>query len=232
MTDEELGREIEGVRASTWFIRPGATNAAMGARARELLAPEPLPEDVEALAEWLWRDTQPGVSNCKWPETTLSSEHFRTLATAFIRRYGAPPEVPSVSANNPGKTVWVDADLSELVRLTAETGRLRAALSDIALCRIPGIPDGCTVSIEAFAKFARNLAADTVGIKLTGDTSVQAEAPAARKVVQIAINPQTPNTAARLFAVDGDGNIWGRNIYGQSPWSAMPALPGRTGGTP
>ena len=225
MTDEELGREIEGVRASTWFIRPGATNAAMGARARELLAPEPLPEDVGALATWLeqlWNDH-------RYPK---DGDLCSYLATALIRRYGAPPEVPSVPANNPGKTVWVDADLSELVRLTAETERLRAAVSDIALCRIPGIPDGCTVSIEAFAKFARNLAADTVGIKLTGDTSVQAEAPAARKVVQIAINPQTPNTAARLFAVDGDGNIWGRNIYGQSPWSAMPALPGRTGGTP
>ena len=231
MTDEELGRKIESVRTRAWSAGPGCGTAAMGACARELLAPEPLLEDVEAMAAWLYNTLPPLIKD--WQHSSeYEQNRWRILATALIRRYGAPPEVPSVSANNPGKTVWVDADLSELVRLTAETERLRAAVSDIALCRIPGIPDGCTVSIEAFAKFARNLAADTVGIKLTGDTSVQAEASVARKVVQIAINPQTPNTAATMFALDADGIIWERGIWGPWPWSAVPGLPARAGGTP
>lgn len=57
-----------------------------------------------------------------------------------------------------------DAIYQERNRLRLEMHKLRAALTDIALCRIPGVPDGVTVGASQFMQFARDHAKEAAGL--------------------------------------------------------------------
>lgn len=47
---------------------------------------------------------------------------------------------------------------AEVEKLRADVERLREALTDIAMCRIPHVPDGVTVGMEQFGPFAQQRA--------------------------------------------------------------------------
>lgn len=60
-------------------------------------------------------------------------------------------------------TVWNCRAPAEVTALRAEVERLREALGDIQFCRLPGIPDGCTVTMDQVGTFATQRARTALG---------------------------------------------------------------------
>ncbi len=91
--------------------------------------PEPLPQDVEALAEWLYNQMPP--ADVQWLPDGNAARDWRTLATALIRRYGPPNEAQAypVRVQENGGDVVEHITLNTLKperdHLTAEVSALK-----------------------------------------------------------------------------------------------------------
>ena len=84
-------------------------------------------------------------------ETTLQ-ERLR----ATTQEMASACSVPMDLWNRHSNAVLEAADA--LTDAQAEVERLREALDDIAMCRIPGVPDGVTVSVDDAHTAARDRA--------------------------------------------------------------------------